>query len=466
MKRIFRSFLALLFAAVLVLPVLAACGADSVDYAGELKLDMSSETKKQEVTIRLQIDGDTTHFNPVKNSTVTPNANPADFDKTDGYIKARYIAINTPESTGKIEKWGKTASLFTKEKLASAESIIIESDDGQWNIDSTGERYVLWIWYKPQGGADYRNLNIEILQNGLAWGSSTVNNRYGDIASKALMQAQEQQLHIFSPPNTVDENYFGNNKAAAITLKELRCHFSEYVDQPVMVEGTVTAVYDNNAYIEDYDADTGTYFGMQVYLHFTLGTLREIYKAGNRVRVYGTASESTFGKQISDVSYNDYDPDYYKNSKIVENPGTLAPVFREIEPKDIAASRDVSFQFENDDAESGIETVTLDYRDVLLNTSATLKNLTVTDVYTTSKGDSTGAMTITCTAKNTDGTTSTVSIRTEVLYDANNKLVTAATFPVGKVIKSVKGIVGLYTPESTGDPSYQLNVPAFDMFEL
>lgn len=457
-----------MFAAVLVLPVLAACGekksAGPVDFTSELKLDMTSDTKKQEVTIRLQIDGDTTHFDPVKNSTVTPNANPADFDKTDGYIKARYIAINTPESTGKIEKWGKTASLFTKGKLADAESIIIESDDNQWNIDSTGERYVLWIWYKPQGGTDYRNLNIEILQNGFAWGSSTVNNRYGEIASKALMQAQEQKLHIFSPPNTVDENFFGNTNAAAITLKELCCHFADYNDHPVIVEGTVTAVYDNNAYIEDYDEETETYFGMQVYLAFQLGTIREIYKAGNRVRVYGTASESNFGRQISGVSYDDYDPDYYKNSKIVEvDPETLAPTFREIAPLDLVTARNVSFQFEDEEAEGGYATVTMDYRDVLLNTSATLKNLTVVSVYTTPSGASAGAMTITCSV---EGSSTTVDIRTEVLKDANGKTVTAATFPVGKVIKSVKGIVGKYTSEYTGKTSYQLNVLTFDMFEL
>ena len=33
-----------------------------VDFAGELKLDMNSDTLKQEVTVKSFIDGDTTHF--------------------------------------------------------------------------------------------------------------------------------------------------------------------------------------------------------------------------------------------------------------------------------------------------------------------------------------------------------------------------------------------------------------------
>ena len=175
MRKGFKIFISALSAALIAIPVFcAACeGPESkepefVDYVSELKLDLTSETKKQEVDVRLYIDGDTTHFDP-KSSTIT-GYDPSDFEKTQGYIKARYLAINTPESTGKIEPWGKKASDFTHNKLATAQTIIVESDDGSWNVDSTGERYMLWVWYKPEGATDYRNLNVEILQEGLAIG--------------------------------------------------------------------------------------------------------------------------------------------------------------------------------------------------------------------------------------------------------------------------------------------------------
>ena len=112
-----------------------AQGDKHIDYVNQVKLDMSSDTFKQEVTVKMFIDGDTTHFDV-----------PLTFDPT-GVVKARYLAVNTPESTGKIEEWGKTASNFTKEKLSQATSIIMESDDNSWNFDGNG-RYLVWIWYK------------------------------------------------------------------------------------------------------------------------------------------------------------------------------------------------------------------------------------------------------------------------------------------------------------------------------
>ena len=116
-----------------------------VDYLEQVKFDPNSSTAKIEVTVKMHIDGDTTHFHV-----------PESFDPN-GYIKARYLAVNTPESTGKIEEWGKKAASFTKEKLMSATSIIIESDDSKWNADSTGDRYLVWVWYKTAESEDYRN---------------------------------------------------------------------------------------------------------------------------------------------------------------------------------------------------------------------------------------------------------------------------------------------------------------------
>ena len=178
-----------------------------VDYVSELKLDMNSETLKQEVTVKSFIDGDTTHFYVPKSVRDT------------GILKARYLAINTPESTGKIEEWGKAASNFTKEKLSSAVSIIIESDNNQWNLDSTGDRHLVWVWYKTSESDDYRNLNLEILQTGLAIASNSSDNRYGTYCMKAISQAKKMKLYVYSGEK--DPNYpYG--EATAITLKELR----------------------------------------------------------------------------------------------------------------------------------------------------------------------------------------------------------------------------------------------------
>ena len=228
----------------LVLSLLAACNpggtgdgttsgaeVDVKDYASAVKLDMSSTTAKQKVTVKAYIDGDTTHFN-VPGSIVES-----------GVLKARYLAINTPESTGKIEEYGKKASSFTREKLSSASSIYIESDDGNWNVDSTGGRYLVWVWYRENESEEYRNLNIEILQNGLAIASSSANNRYGDTCMAAIAQSKALKLNIQSGQKDPDF-YYG--EAVELTLKELRCNISEYNGIKVAFEGVITKNSNNS----------------------------------------------------------------------------------------------------------------------------------------------------------------------------------------------------------------------------
>ena len=196
-----------------------------IDYAASIKLDMSSDTAKQEVTVKTYVDGDTTHFHV-----------PANVNDT-GVLKARYIAINTPESTGKIEEYGKRASNFTREKLSSAVSIIIESDESTWNLDSTGGRNLVWVWYKTSDAEDYRNLNVEILQNGLAIASSSANNRYGETCMAAIAQAKAQKLNIYSGQKDPDF-YYG--EAVELTLKELRMNVEAYTGVKVAFTGVIT----------------------------------------------------------------------------------------------------------------------------------------------------------------------------------------------------------------------------------
>lgn len=436
--------------------LLAACNDEPkdsgpVDYVSSLKLDFSSNTKKQEVKVRLFVDGDTTHFDPIANSTLTPY-NAADYTETDGYIKARYIAINTPESTGRIEPWGKKASKFTRSKLESATSIVVESDDDKWNIDSSGShRHVVWVWYKPEGSSDYRNLNVEILQEGLAFGSSVANNRYGKQASDAMMQARNLQLYVFSRDRDPDFPY---GAATPVTLKEIRTNIEDYNGVKVSVEGVVAAVFNNSVYIEDYDNELGMYFGMSVYYGYQAGKILEILSYGNRVNVVGIVQYYEGGKtyQISDVSYDEYSPTLASNSTLISEGNT--PAFTETSAHDIVAGKvtvRTEKETENEDGEIVTETETkeLDYAEAIMSTSVTVKNLTVVSIYTTSEGTSKDAMSITCRAE--DDTI--IVIRTEVLKDENGNTITQSKYENKRI--TVKGIVDKYT-NNQGVSSYQV----------
>ena len=395
-----------------------------VDYAASVKLDTSSGCKQEEVTVKQFIDGDTVHFH----SKEIPG----------GVLKARFLAVNTPESTGKIEEFGKTAAAFTKEKLSSAESIVVESDTANWDADSTGGRYLVWIWYKPQGASDYRNLNIEILQEGLAIASSSANNRYGGVCSAALDQAKNLKLNVFSGKK--DPNFF-YGAATEIDLKELRTNVANYNGSKVAVTGVVTMHYNNGFYLETQDPETGLYYGMYAYYGFNFNGMH-LVKVGSEVRIAGNVSEFSGSWQISGMTYSDFIP---QDDDVKQLSTGNTPAFVLTDPATFANGT-VNVEMVDSETEE-VTTKAFKYAEIALGTSVEMKNLYVQSVYTTQSDNdnSNGAMTLTCVA---DGVT--ISVRTIVLTDDNGNVITADAYR-GKTI-DVKGIVDCF------DGDYQIKV--------
>ncbi len=390
-----------------------------VDYAASVRFDPNSGAKHSEVTVHSYIDGDTTHF------TIPENVYEG------GLLKARYIAVNTPESTGKIEEWGKKASKFTKEKLSTAAAIMVESDTASWDIDSTGSRCLVWVWYKADASSDWRNLNIELLQNGLAIASSAANNRYGSVCVSAIDQAKAQKLNIYSGQKDPDFFY---GDAVELSLSEIRRNPAAYSGQKVAFEGVVTINSNNGVYVEELDPELEIYNGMYVYYGFGLtGEGLEILSVGNRVRVVGTLQFYETGGtwQVSGITYRQMKPD---------DPGNIQKLGEGYEP----AFAPIDAQKFNE----GTLSVTDEdgnrkeyrYAELLEASTVSATGLTVRSVYTTeTEGSSSkGAMTLTCVTD--DGCE--IKVRTVVLYDADGKLVTSDRFE-GKTI-DVKGVVDYY----------------------
>ncbi len=422
---------ALLALCCLLLSCMIGCGGgggeqepEYVDYVAETKLDMDSTTMKQEVTVKSYIDGDTTHF-------YVPTS-----IRDTGVLKARYMGINTPESTGKIEEWGKKASNFTKEKLMGADSIIVESDNDKWNLDSTGDRHTVWVWYRPEGATDYRCLNLELIQNGLSISCGTVDDRYGEQASAAFQQAKLNKLNVFSGEKDPDFFY---GDAYEIDLKNLRTNVELYKDIKVAFEGVITRINNNSAYVEEYDAETDMYYGMAVYYGFATGELLNVMKIGNRVRVVGTATYYETGGtwQVSGLSYRVMKPDDPTNTIKLSEGHKAANV--ETDPAVfVDGTVDMEVMTSLDSEET--ETKTFNYAELVMSTSISMKNLTVVDIYTTQNGgESDGAMTFTCKAA--DGTM--LDVRTIVLRNENGDLLTEADF-LNKTI-DVVGIVDCFS---------------------
>lgn len=364
-------------------PSPAAAASESIDYAASVK-PSGADTAKQEVTVKSFVDGDTVHF--FVPESIMPS----------GVLKARFIGIDTPESTGKIEEYGKAASEFTKEKLSRAHSIMIESDDGNWDFDSTGGRYLVWVWYKAEKAGEYRNLNIELLQNGLARAYSLANNRYGSACTAAINQAKANKLNLYSGEKDPDF-YYGD--AVELTLKELRCGIEGYNGKKVAFEGVITINSGNGVFIEDYDAETDRYYGISAYYGYGLsGAGLDILSVGNRARIVGTVQYYEAGGcyQVSGLSYRQMKPDDPNNLQKLSEGNAAGYV--SISADDFASAM-VSIETEAGAAEYKLS-------DIAINTTVEMDGLTVQSVYVAENG----CATLTCAAGDAE-----VTVRLEPL---------------------------------------------------
>lgn len=137
-------------------------------------------SEKIEVTLSKCVDGDT-----------------AWFFIDDEEIKTRFLAINTPESTNKIEPFGKEASEYTCNLLKSAKKIEIEYDDNSDKLDKY-DRHLVWIF------VDSKLLQNLIIEKGLG----QIDYIYGDYKYLSQLEASEliaktNQLGIWK-----DTNYY------------------------------------------------------------------------------------------------------------------------------------------------------------------------------------------------------------------------------------------------------------------
>ena len=105
---------------------------------------INTYAKKLEVTLDKCVDGDTAWFN-------------LDNER----IKTRFLAINTPESTNKIEAYGKEASNYTCNMLTNAKKIEIEYDSNSDKFDKY-DRHLVWVF------VDDNLLQEKLLEEGLA----------------------------------------------------------------------------------------------------------------------------------------------------------------------------------------------------------------------------------------------------------------------------------------------------------
>lgn len=107
-------------------------------------------------------------------------------------IKLRFLAIDTPESTNKIEEYGKEASEFTCNYLTNTSKLEIEYDNNSDKLDKYN-RHLVWVF------VDNELLQDLIVKNGLAEIKYIYGDyKYLDILNDSLESAKQNELNLWS----------------------------------------------------------------------------------------------------------------------------------------------------------------------------------------------------------------------------------------------------------------------------
>lgn len=317
-KKLF--FVSILSLGLLVIPT--ACKGEMTDYVA--KTTISTQNWKESsyltdgtgiVTLKQSVDGDTAHFYA---------------GSTNRVIEGRFNGVDTPESTGIIEPWGKAAAKFTEETLLNAKTIILETErtDGQTGpqSDTTG-RYLVWVWtstrpIEEEDGSQLRLLNLELVQNGYSPSKGASGSVYQDVFLDADAQAQKFKLHIWSDEE--DPNYY-YGEAQITNMQAVFSDPSKYLGAKVYVEGVITRTMGTNAYMqESFEQEDGSVKVYGAYI-FTMYKQYSILAKGNRVGVIGIVAEHYGSYQLVDVKYNELLPTK-DDMKLLDSGITVDPI--------------------------------------------------------------------------------------------------------------------------------------------
>ena len=145
----------------------------------QIQKTLSTEiVDREEVKLHKCVDGDTAWF--ILNGKE---------------IKSRFLAINTPESTNKIEPYGKEVSKYVCDKLTKAKKIELEYDENSDKFDKY-DRYLAWII------VDGENLQMDLVNKGYAEVKYIYGDyKYLDELKKLEKEAKSKKIGIWSDYN-------------------------------------------------------------------------------------------------------------------------------------------------------------------------------------------------------------------------------------------------------------------------
>ena len=271
----------------------------NTNYTDELELKAAYANKSfindgiGEVRLSQNVDGDTAHF--VDNSSGKR-------------FTARFLCINTPESTGRIEPWGKEASKFVADILSNAAVIVLEAEKIGFpaELDTTGGRYLAYVWYKTSAEAKFRLLNLEIVEQCYSNFTGVAgDSKYGEDFDLAARKSYDTKRRKFGE---ADPNFDYSNEVKEITIAELRNNFNEYSSgTKLKITARIMRMIGDNLYVEDlsetWNETRKVYETAGIYMFSGYGSGLAVLNIGGVISFECQCVDNdTYGKQLTNPS--------------------------------------------------------------------------------------------------------------------------------------------------------------------
>ena len=263
--------------------------------------DSSSFDHYGYVTLRSCTDGDTANF--VQKDYV-------DVSGKQITIKTRFLGVNTPESTAKVEPWGKKASLFTKHILEEAQAkadeesaasgkevytiALITDPAVMGERDSSGNRWLAFVWYRLGSNAKWRNINLELVEMGYSKNQLFLDSSVCDYRQSFVKAEENAKKNGIRVHGEVDDGYDYTTKTYEYSIWGIQNHYEEIgiSDQgssgvQLKVTALVVGIQGDNLYLRDVLVDEEQY-----------------EKEGANARLAGTYGYAGFGSALCSTLQN------------------------------------------------------------------------------------------------------------------------------------------------------------------
>lgn len=204
--------------------------------------DLYNTPQTDKLKFDFESDYATTNFTTTKttginygkvNLVAVTDGDTANFTTVDGtYMRVRFLGINTPESTAKVEAWGVKASMWMASVFEKAVDFCLVVDaDAYGTLDSSGSRALAFVWYKTAADDalhpnQWRLYNLECVEQCYSKNQlfTDSNLHYLDAFLAADERATNCAGRVYGQK---DPSFDDSQTVKTVTCYYVRHHFSE-----------------------------------------------------------------------------------------------------------------------------------------------------------------------------------------------------------------------------------------------